>query len=314
MRAILNSFRTVCIILGILHMMPLVVSTVAAGSVPLNLTKTLDSDIIRLSDVFPDVPSSKDQVIGNAPAPGQNVILNARTLMKLAAAYGVKWQPATTADQVVLSRKGSIIDVATIQSAIMTALANNGVTGKFDLNIPVALTPMILPAETPKELDVSRVMIDPRTQSFTLRVAPRTMPAYGVDIQGTIEPLLNIPVMRQAVVKGVSIGAADLDTLEIRASIAGNDSVLSAQQLIGMTARRNILPGRIIKLADLETPLSVKRGEKVTLLYRQGVLELAAQGRAMQDGRKGDQIKVVNAASKTNLQGTVIADNQVIID
>jgi flagella basal body P-ring formation protein FlgA len=313
-RHLISTIRVVMIAVLAVHLVPPVAAAFAATTLPLNVTRTLETDMIRLSDVFSDIPSTKDQVIGRAPAPGQDVTLNARTLMKLASAYGVKWTPTTTADQVVLTRTGTVIDAATIQSAILNALVENGVPGKFDVTFAVPLNAMILPAKTAPDLAIARVMIDPRTQNFTLRAAPLAMPAYGLDIQGKIEPLVDAPVLRSTLAKGALIGATDLDTTEIRASQAGNDTVLDKTQLIGMSARRNILPGRLVKMADIESPLAVKRGEKITLVYRTGVLELSAQGRALQDGRAGDQIKVVNVASKTNLQGTVMAENKVIID
>ncbi len=90
---------TMTLVIG-LHLSPLVALAGVDALKPYHHVKTIDRANIRLSDLFPRLGSVPDQTIGLAPAPGQDMTLNARTLMRLASAYGIDWRPQTTADQV----------------------------------------------------------------------------------------------------------------------------------------------------------------------------------------------------------------------
>lgn len=297
-----------------LHLVPLAPFAGAAGYTPLHETRIIDRDVIRLSDVFSSIDPARDQAIGTAPRPGQDMVLNARTLMKLAVAYNVKWQPETTADQVVLRRDGTVIDVSMIEDAVRDALIKSGAPEKFSVTFDSSPAPILLPKGMSTDLDTTQVSYTPEKSAFSLALAPSTQPNRTLTVTGKVEQIIDVPVALETIPKGTIIGATDLTTTEIKASLVKNDANLSADNLVGLTARRNIIAGRPLKASDVEIPISVARGDKITLIYKTGIMELSVQGRALQDGRKGDRVKVVNSDTNKNLQGTVLADNRVMID
>jgi hypothetical protein len=66
-----------------------------------------------------------------------------------------------------------------------------------------------------------------------------------------------------------------------------------------------------LKAAD---PVVVKAGQRVTMTAQSGVMKVQASGEAMQDGRVGQPIKVINVESKKTITGTVSGPGAVDIE
>lgn len=300
--------------LVMLHLTPLIPFAGATGYMPLNETRVIDRNILRLSDIFTNLDPRKDQAIGPAPRPGQDMTLNARTLMKLAVAYNVKWSPSSTEDRVIIRREGEVIPAEKIETHIHETLVKQGAPDPFSLSFENSPTSFYLQKGEKTDLSTQNITFNPVTNTFSLSIHPVDLPTAVQTLRGRIDPLVNIPVAARTVEKGSIIHDGDIETMLIKASMAKGDIALSRPTIVGQVARRNILSGKPFKVSDLDSPISVTRGDKVLLIYKTGILELSAQGRALQDGRIGERVNVINTASNKSLQGTVISSGQIMID
>ena len=88
-------------------------------------------------------------------------------------------------------------------------------------------------------------------------------------------------------------------------------SLTDIADVIGMEARVAIYQGRPIRQADLGPPAIIDRNQIVALNYLAGALVITAEGRALGRGGVGDQIRVMNVASRTTVTGVVTADGSV---
>lgn len=79
----------------------------------------------------------------------------------------------------------------------------------------------------------------------------------------------------------------------------------SPDQVIGLEARVAIYPGRPVRLADLGPAAVIERNEIVRMVYRQGQLMILSEGRALSRAGLGDQLTVMNLASRQSVQGVV---------
>lgn len=82
---------------------------------------------------------------------------------------------------------------------------------------------------------------------------------------------------------------------------------------VGLEARVNLYAGRPIHPGDLAPPALVERNQIVSLLYRQGGLQIATEGRTLDRAGKGEVVKAMNLASRTIVTGTVLASGQVVV-
>ncbi|RLB12732.1 MAG: flagella basal body P-ring formation protein FlgA [Deltaproteobacteria bacterium] len=83
------------------------------------------------------------------------------------------------------------------------------------------------------------------------------------------------------------------------------------EAVIGKRARINIGADKVIYKNMVEIPPVIRRGQRVTIVAESESLKITAPGKAKQDGRLGDIIKVENLLSKKVIVGKVV-DNQTI--
>jgi flagella basal body P-ring formation protein FlgA len=109
--------------------------------------------------------------------------------------------------------------------------------------------------------------------------------------------------------KGHEIMEGDVEL--IRAEQRGTRSIASSlEEVLGMTAKRPINPGDIIKRSYLAPMKLIKRGEVVTLKIETDKLKVSSQGKAMQNGARGDVISVRTLSGK-EIYGTVIGPGEL---
>ena len=86
---------------------------------------------------------------------------------------------------------------------------------------------------------------------------------------------------------------------------------LGAEDVVGMVARRTLLPGQSIPINALAAPRAVRAGSAVKLVYVDGGLEITAVGSALQDAAVGQTVQVRNDDSGVTVSGRVRADGAV---
>jgi flagella basal body P-ring formation protein FlgA len=94
---------------------------------------------------------------------------------------------------------------------------------------------------------------------------------------------------------------ADEDVLLERHDISAiSDSISDPQEVVGMSAKRALRAGEILRKNLLSAPTLVKRGEPVRIVARKDQIEVSMGGEALDAGARGDTVRVRNA------NGTVI--------
>lgn len=290
-------------------------AAMASGIVRLRPATTVSDGVIRLSDVFDGLTDKADHVLGPAPAPGKEMILNARTLMAVASSLDVPWQPETSMDQAVLRRAASVVEPAAIRGALEDTLRRKGLEGQFTVRYDGLPQGLVLPADQPATVEVSTLALDPAKDRFTAEiVAPSVAaPLQKVALTGQVERIVRLPVLKADLRNGDLIGAHDISWIEVAARDVSNDYLLREEDLSGMMPRRLVAAGRPVRANDLEPPRMVERGGTVTIVFRNGPMTLTAPGRSLQNGAKGEVIRVVNAASNRTIQGLVTEDGEVTV-
>ncbi len=273
----------------------------------------IESGTIKLGDIFYDLPRGEDRVLGAAPKPGKDMTLNARTLMKIAVAMDLPWRPASASEQIVLKRAATIIGYDKIKETIYTALYDEGALGEYELSIPVEYQTIVLPADQPAQMSVTHVEVNPRDNSFNITIAAPSAenPIHHVRVRGRMESVVNVPVLRENLQNGRIIRSSDIKMVKIKDRGLSQNTVLDAQSLIGMTARRVIVAGRPLQRNDLARPQVIERGELVTMFLKYGGMRLTTQVKALENGSMGDVIRVVNIESSENLQAIVTGKRAV---
>lgn len=87
----------------------------------------------------------------------------------------------------------------------------------------------------------------------------------------------------------------------------------SVGQVEGMITTRTLLPGRTIMISALRQPYTVRRGDKVVLVYDNGSLRITASGTPLADAIIGDSITARNTDTGVIISGTVMSDGSILV-
>jgi len=82
-------------------------------------------------------------------------------------------------------------------------------------------------------------------------------------------------------------------------------------KILGLTVKRQLAPGIVITESMLGQTVLIRRGQPVTITANNGGIEVMVSGIALQDGSKGEFIRVKNSNSQKVISGQVI-DNTTV--
>lgn len=289
---------------------------VNANAATLKTISTVNDDVIRVGDVFEDAGANGGAVVGRSPAPGTDMTLNARTLLRIAAAYQIDWKPLSVTDQSLIKREAHTVSNLDIEDAIKAALEKRGVSGNYGIVLNNVTTSLVLPANVPATAEVSNLVYTPGRDVFIATIASPSAdkPVKTMNVSGTIQKTATVPVMKGSVKKGEIIGSTDIEWVDVAQANLLPDSILDADSLIGKTPVRFLNVGQPLRIKDVENPQLVARGDDVTIIYHLGGMELTAKGKAMQNGAEGDNIRTINVSSNRSMNARVTGDRVVTVE
>lgn len=277
----------------------------------------IDGDLVKVGDLWDNAGDRAERVIAPAPVPGKRITADARWLQAVAEAHGVDWRPANMFDRVVIERTGQLVDIKLIETELKEALALEGVSGNFDFEISnrQTLVLMVPGSGGPVNIAVRDVVWDARNARFQAMVEmPAGSPqALRQKITGRVFPVTKLPVLTRTFGRGEVISEKDVEWLEVRDDMARRDVAQDVSQLIGQEPRYQVRARMPVRLAELQRPIMVQRGSLVTVSVRTPFMTLTTQGRAMEDGGKGDVIRISNAQSKRTIEAIIDGPGTAVV-
>lgn len=116
---------------------------------------------------------------------------------------------------------------------------------------------------------------------------------------------IEIPVLRQPLQPGAIIEADDLVTRAVSVQRLRAGTITRAEDIVGKTPRRALRAGIPLDMRDVEAPRLVRRGEQVSVAYVAGGIRLEMSGRALDDGARGETIRIQNTKSAATIEAVV---------
>lgn len=288
----------------------------AVGDLPASLRTQIfvDGDTVKLGDVFIGAGAHADKVIARAPAPGRRLVMEAAWLYRVARAYKVPWRPASRLDQAIVERRSHVIEAAEISNVIATALADREkIDSEVEIEFDNPALRFYLPTNVSPQLAVRSISFDPRSRRFfaNLVTPGDSTDSYRFSVSGNAHKLVRVPTFTRRLYTDDIIGTRDIDWKSMRVNRLDPRTVLDASKLTGMSPRRPILADRAILTTDIEPPTLVRRGKQVTILLQTPNMALTALGKSLQDGAKGDIVRVQNIDSGNTIETVVIGPERV---
>lgn len=96
-----------------------------------------------------------------------------------------------------------------------------------------------------------------------------------------------------------------------RALNAAEAAASDPEAVIGLASRRALRAGQVVDPRTLNQPVLVQRGAAVSIVARNGPVQVSTRGEALAAGREGDLIEVRNTASGKVIRARVTDSNEV---
>ena len=128
----------------------------------------------------------------------------------------------------------------------------------------------------------------------------------SIPLSGRYEALIEVPVLTRRLHRSDIIEEADLEWVAVPEHRLRKDVLMSAEELIGKAPRRVISEGRPIREAEIENPIITAKGDIVQVIYTTPFMELRTIGMALEEGAKGDHIRIRNSESDIVIHATLL--------
>lgn len=299
-------------------------SSIAAATTTVSFKEkvAVNSSKIHLADIADITPTSETGALGQiniAAAPQLGQIKTLETAPILATlhhnplAKDVVWQGSA---QVMVLRQ-----TTRIKKAQLLEIVENYIHQNKD-NIPegeVRFTALRVPKEIllPRG-EVSWQVLPSRPEivnssSFSIDFLVDGKPVKTCHVRGKLEILYPVAVALDNIKRGqpiteASIGFMQKDVTQLR------HPIFSAQDVVGMLAKRTLKKGRAINYEHITFPPVIAEGELVKIFATKGNLKITTNGIAKGSGLTGEIIRVKNITSNKLIYARVDAPGRVSVE
>lgn len=125
--------------------------------------------------------------------------------------------------------------------------------------------------------------------------------------------MLATPVLAQPLARGAIIREDGIVDKDIKRSPAGIDYITDRGMLIGMAAKRPLRAGVPLRTSDIQQPDIVRKGDLVTVAFEAPGLSLSIRGKALEDGKYGQAVRVMNTQTNRTFEGVALAAGYVLV-
>lgn len=293
----------------------LLAGSAAVAAPSLRQGAVVEGSVIHLGDLFTDAGARAGDIVAPTPPAGSRTIFDATWLAATARDHGLIWQPASSFDQAVIERATAVISADAIAAHLLRAIGQRQPVEGDEIQLDNAALHLLVPAEASDRITVEGLSFEPRSGRFSAYIA---VPADTADtgrqrVTGRLIRMIELPVLARPVGPGEVIALRDLLTVKMRSERVGSDTVIDAHELVGKSPRHALRAQEPVRIADVQIPVVVHKGDLVTIVLQTSTMRLTAQGKALDDGGMNAAIRISNTKSARVIDAVVTGPNAVTV-
>ena len=146
-------------------------------------------------------------------------------------------------------------------------------------------------------------------QEFTLTLPTETGEQSAV-VQAQVSPAPLVVVATRALVPGEMVQETDVKLAQLKPGRI-DSPCYRLEEAVGKETKRAIVVGQPLDEDDLRSPLVVRRGDAITVYARSAGIQVRTDGRATEDGSRGDLIVVQSLTSPDKFRARVSGIREV---
>jgi flagella basal body P-ring formation protein FlgA len=134
---------------------------------------------------------------------------------------------------------------------------------------------------------------------------------WTVYVSANIEVFGTALVTTRSLARGTPLASDDVKAVETELTKLGHGHLQSSEEIQGMATLRTLPAGTVLTPSMLKAPRIVRRGDRVTLVSGQGPIQVEMLGEAINDGARGDRVRVRALNSQRVVEGWVVSASVV---
>ena len=287
-----------------------------ASTVRLKPITTVETDVVRLSDLLDGGGVHADVAVFGAPLPGASGMISTARIVSAAREHGIGDIETSGLSSVAVRRLGRRISPDEIARAVTAALVQeHKLSPDTELELNAGQMEVTVESSATDPVSVRQLTYSASGRVEATFVVPgsRAMELNPAKVVASVSDVMRVPVLAKAVLKGDVVSASDIVIERRRRSDMGADVYLDPAKIIGNAARRALPKGLLVREADIQRPEAVEKGASLTMTYEQPGIQLTMRGRALTGGAVGDIIQVQNINSKKTVEALVTGPNRAAV-
>ena len=274
----------------------------------------IESDKIWLSDLFYSDLEFKDKIVGDAPELGKKFKLFRKDLRRIVKASTLNWSDSLR-KSVVVSRSAKQVPMNIIRNAVVKALEQNHVNDEIEVNFNHRNLKILVPKNAEEAIRVLQSQLDERTGRFevVVNINSTANEDQNIILRGKAFAIIPMPVPNKHIGAGQLINKKDITWRKVRIKQQSFGVVGSMEQLLDHVAKRPLTAGRLIRMSDIRPQQLIKKGEFVTLHFKNKTMSLSTRGVSVEPGSRNQVIRVKNPRSKRIIEARVLGPNTAVV-
>ena len=274
----------------------------------------IESDKIWLSDLFYSDLEFKDKIVGDAPELGKKFKLFRKDLRRIVKASTLNWSDSLR-KSVVVSRSAKQVPMNIIRNAVVKALEQNHVNDEIEVEFNDRNLKILVPKNAEEAIRVLQSQLDQRTGRFevVVNINSTANEDQNIILKGKAFAIIPMPVPNKHIGAGQLINKKDITWRKVRIKQQSFGVVGSMEQLLDHVAKRPLTAGRLIRMSDIRPQQLIKKGEFVTLHFKNKTMSLSTRGVSVEPGSRNQVIRVKNPRSKRIIEARVLGPNTAVV-
>lgn len=203
-----------------------------------------------------------------------------------------------------------------VGKAVSQQLTQQGIEQKSNVSLGAGQPKILYSSDHAMKLVVHALQVDTNSRRWQ---AQANIIANGrtetvKPISGTYVGLTDVPVLTRQLGRNDRIEAGDLSIKAFPTQQLRKETITDASKLIGLSPRNVISANRPIRLSEVGSPILIKKGDAVQITYTTTYMHIQATGTSLQDGARGDLIRVKNDKSEKAISGRVVGGGHIEVN
>ena len=129
---------------------------------------------------------------------------------------------------------------------------------------------------------------------------------WSLYVPVTIKNLKQVATLKRAVIRGNVLTTDDIVLKKVNINRLSSGYYERIEQLLGKVIIQNLAKGAVLTQHHVKSQKTIQRGQTVTLIAKNSVIEVRTEGTALAEGALGDRIKVKNLKTERVVEGVII--------